>query len=206
MWRNINLPQKTIKIKGENNYKINSGGNDKEGFTLLLIISAGGKFLKPILVAKGKTKRSLNKFSLNNKIIGTYSNNGWVNNGIMKVALQQIYKTTKGKKSFLLLDQFSAHVSDFIINEAKNYNIHLIFIPKGKTDIFQPLDYSINGILKEKAKKLWRRERINNRNKLIKVSDGVKHFLTVKKEISKQTIINSFKHSCFNKKYIKNDV
>ena len=105
MWRNINIIQKTIKIKGDDNHKIKIGGNDKMGFTMLLIITASGKFLKPILVTKGKTKRSLNKFNLNDDIIGTYSNNGCVNNGILKIALKSIHEITKGKKSVLLLDK-----------------------------------------------------------------------------------------------------
>ena len=62
---------------------------------------------------------------------------------------------------------------------------------------------SINGILKEKAKKLWKQERILNPDKKITVSNGVKHFLSIKNEISKETIIKSFEYSCFNQKYIK---
>lgn len=152
-------------------------------------------------MAKGKTNRSLKKFNLSDKITGTYSNNGWVNKGIMKIALNTIYNETKGKKSILLLDQFPAHIDKFVIGEANKYNIKLIFIPKGKTSIFQPLDVSINGILKEKAKKMWKKEKITNPDKIIKVSDGVKHFLTVKDEITKKMIRHAFDKSCFNKKY-----
>lgn len=195
--------QKTIKIKGNKDHKITVCGDDKLGFTLILIISADGYFLKPILIAKGKTNRSLKKFQLDDNIIGTHSNNGWINNGIMKIALQQIYKVTNGQKSILLLDQFTVHTSEFIINIAKEYNIELIYVPKGMTAIFQPLDVSINGILKQKAKKLWRNDRINNSEGSNTVKNGVKHFLIVKNDIKKETIINSFKKSCFNKKYIK---
>lgn len=203
-WRNINVIQKIIKIKGDKNVKINLGGNDKTGFTLILIISASGLFMKPTMIAKGKTNRSLQKFKLNDKIIGTYSNNGWVNNGIMKIILTNIYNITKGKKCALLLDQYPAHNNDFIVDEANKLNINLIYIPKGMTSKLQPLDISINGILKERAKKLWKQERIKNPNKLITASDGIKHVITVINEIKKETIINSFKKSCFNKNYIVN--
>ena len=202
MWRNIKIIQKTIKIKGNNDNKLKIGGNDKLGFTMLLIIAASGKFLKPILITKGKTKRSLKKFDLNNEIIGTYSNNGWVNNGILKIALTLIHKITKGKKSVLLLDKYPAHKSDFITEIAKKLNINLVYVPVGKTSELQPLDISINGILKEKAKKLWKQDRINNPNKDITVKDGIKHFIKVKKDIKRKVIINSFKKSCFNEKYV----
>jgi len=123
----------TIHIKKEGS-KVNVSGNEKEGFTLTLIISFGGIMLRPILTAKGKTNRSLKKYELNDKqILGTYSNNDWINNGIMKFILEEIYKNTKGKKSVLLLDQFSSHTNDFIIEESKQRNIELIFVPKGLT-------------------------------------------------------------------------
>ena len=50
----------------------------------------------------------------------------------MKIALLEIYKKTNGQKSVLLLDQFPAHKGEFIINESNEYNIKLIFVPKGK--------------------------------------------------------------------------
>ena len=54
--------------------------------------------LIPILTVKGKKKLSLKKYKLDeDKILGTYSNNGWVNNGIIMIALEEIYKNTKGK-------------------------------------------------------------------------------------------------------------
>lgn len=175
-------------------------GNEKEGFTLTLIISYGGIMLIPILTAKGKTKASLNKYDLNDdKILGTYSNNGWINNGIIKIALEQIYINTKGKSSILLLDQFKVHTDDFILDEAKKRNIKLIFVPKGLTYKYQPLDVLINGILKQKAKKLWRKEIIKDPNMKITNADAVKHFLTAKEDITSDIIIKSFDKSCFIK-------
>ena len=134
--------------------------------------------LIPILTAKGKTKLCLKKYDLDDtQMLGTYSNNGWTNNGIMKIVLEQIYKQTKGKKSALLLDQYSSHCSDFIKDEAKDKNIELIYVPIGLTSKYQPLDVLINGILKQKAKKLWREEIIKDPDMKIKNSDAVKHFL-----------------------------
>ena len=47
--------------------------------------------LIPILTAKGTTKTCLKKYKLDDTVNGTYSNNGWTNNGIIKIALEQIY-------------------------------------------------------------------------------------------------------------------
>ena len=152
----------------------------------------------PILTAKGKTNLCLKKYDLDDtKILGTYSNNGWTNNGIMKISLEQIYKQTKGKKSVLLLDQYSSHCNDFIKDEAKNRNIELIYVPVGLTYKYQPLDVMINGILKQKAKKLWREEIIKDSNMKIKNADAVKHFLKAKDDITSDIITKSFNTSCF---------
>lgn len=109
--------------------------------------------LKPILTTKGKTDRCLRKYHLTNEIIGTHSNNGWTNNGIIKIALDEIHKITNGHKSTLVLDQFPAHMTEYVKEYAKNKNITLIYVPIGLTYKYQPFDVSINGILKKKGKK-----------------------------------------------------
>jgi len=156
--------------------------------------------LIPILTAKGKTDLCLKKYDLDKtKILGTYSNNGWVNCGIIKITLEKIYETTKGKESVLLLDQFSAHTDDFIKKEAIKKNIKLIYVPKGLTYKYQLLDVMINGILKQKAKKLWREEIVKNPNIKITNLDAVKHFLKAKEDITPEIIKKSFDMSCFYK-------
>jgi hypothetical protein len=173
-------------------------GNEKEGFTLTLTISYGGIMLIPILTAKGKTKVSLKKYELDeNKIMGTYSNNGWVNRGIIVLALEEIFKYIQSKPSALLLDQFTIHTDNFIAEEAKKRNIELIYVPKGLTSKYQPLDVLINGILKQKAKKIWREEIVKNPNIKITNSDSVKHFLKAKEDITSEIIKKSFNKSCF---------
>jgi len=190
----------TIHIKGESS-KVNILGNEKDGFSLTLIISYGGIMLIPILTAKGKTNLCLKKYNLDNtKIIGSYSNNGWINNGIIKMCFDEIYKSTKGKKSVILLDEFPSHTSEFSVKEAKKRNIELIYVPKGLTYKYQPLDVLINGILKQKAKYLWRQEVTKNPDIKITNSDAVNHFLEAKNDITSEMIIKSFDKSCFIKK------
>ena len=99
-WTNINVSLTTIHIIGEQS-KVNIIGDGKEGFTLILIISYGGFMLLLILTAKGKTKLCFKKYDLDEtKILGIYSNNGWVNCGIIKFVLDKIYKTTKGQNLY----------------------------------------------------------------------------------------------------------
>ena len=131
------------------------------------------------------------------QIIGTYSNNGWVNCGIIKIALDEIYKMTDGQQSCLLLDQFPSHLEEYIKDEADKRNIELIYVPKGLTYKYQPLDVLINGILKQKAKNEWRKEITKNPNMKIKSSDSVQHFLNALNEITSEIIKKSFDMSIF---------
>ncbi len=186
----------TIKIKGTNTGKVKLNQNEKEGFTAILTVSASGNKLKPIIVAKGKTKRSLNKYDLNNEVIGTHSNNGWCNCGIMKIAIDQIYFKTKGKLSVLVLDKFKSHTDKLILEYAKEKNINLLFIPEGMTYIYQPLDVMINGIIKQIGKRSWRESLTKNENIKIISKDSVKHFLEAFKSITDKIIIKAFEISC----------
>jgi hypothetical protein len=161
------------------------------------MINANGDMLKPILIAKGKTKRCLSKYNLDDKQIrGTFSNNGWSNIGIIKILIDEIYIKTKGEKSCLLMDQYSSHTNEVILEYASNKNIKIIFIPVGYTSKFQPLDVTINGILKKKLKAIWRKEKIKNINLKISYKDAAKHLLTALNEITKESIQNSFTKSC----------
>ena len=84
-----------------------------------------------------------------------------------------------------------------LADEAKKRNIELIFVPKGLTSKYQPLDVLINGILKQKAKKLWREEIVKDPNIKITNADAVKHFLKAKEDITSEIIKKSFDKSCF---------
>ena len=192
-WNTINASLTTITIKGSESAKIKINGNDKEGFTVVLIVSAGGIMLQPLIIAKGKTSRSLRKFMLNNKIIGTYSNNGWINNGIMLIILDLIRTASKSQKAALLMDQHRSHTSDFIKNEARKRNIILIYVPIGLTYKYQPLDVKINGILKSHAKTLWCNHMTNDPFEEISLSDAITHLISACSIVKSETIAGAFK-------------
>ena len=158
----VNIPKTAIRPRGSDSVKIKYKENFRETFTLGLTISTNGKKLKPILVTKGKTDRCLNKFCLDNKIIGTYTDSGWVNDSIILILLDEIYKTTKGNTSVLLFDNHDSHKSERVKESAMSKNIILIYIPDGMTSVYQPLDVKINGIIKKKAVQKFTNFKINN--------------------------------------------
>jgi hypothetical protein len=193
MWRTLNFIKKTLAPTGATSVKIKTNTNDKESFTVTLIISAGGLSCKPIITVKGKTPRSLNKMDIkDDEIIATVSNKGWTSENILELALEQIYDITKGSKAVLLLDKFPLHETVNFINSAYDKNIKLIYIPSGMTYKYQPLDVSINGIIKETGIVKWKEDRCNNPDKLITIADGLKHFIDSWKMITIEQIKKSF--------------
>ena len=157
-----------------------------------LTISLSGKFLRPIVIAKGKTIRSLKKFKLNNGVIGTYTNYCWDYEKCILILLEEIFGITKGENSVLMLDKYDSHKTEKVKEDAKSKNIHLIYIPEGMTSIFQPLDVCINGIIKEKAIQKFSNYKAKNSNKEYIHDQCIIDILEIIKSISKKTIISSF--------------
>ena len=155
-WRSINASATTVRPRGSGPAKISTPNNEKEGCSVAITASAAGILLKPVVIAKGKTNRALIKFKLADNFIGAYSNNGWMNNGIMKLIIDHIFSKSNNKKSVLLIDKHPSHTSDFIKEYASAKNIYIFYVPVGMTSKYQPLDLKVNGILKSVARKLWR--------------------------------------------------
>lgn len=188
----INPPKTAIRIKGTDSIKINCENNPKENITIGCTISAGGSFLKPLLIAKGKTKRCLYKYNLTDEIIGTYTESGWANEDCIILLLDQIASITHNEQSILLLDQHGSHTTDKVCEYAKSKNINLIFIPTGLTYKYQPLDVAINGILKNKARSLYASFLASNPEKTYTREQCIRDFINNKKSIKKGIIIRAF--------------
>jgi hypothetical protein len=58
----------------------------------------------------------------------------------------------------LLLDTYSAHRCEVTRTIAELWKIDLLFIPPGCTNLVQPLDRRVFGVLKAHARQLWREE------------------------------------------------
>jgi len=106
--------------------------------------------------------------------------------------LDQISKITKNEESVLLLDQYGSHITDKVTNYAKIKNIIIRYVPIGMTSKYQPLDVSINGILKNKLRKKYATFISLNLNKKYNHAQCLQDVLESLKEIKKGIIIKSF--------------
>lgn len=197
-YRLLNGPIFSIGITGSDHRNVITGCDDKNGFTSVFIVSAGGIFHNPFVIIKGKTEKCLTKTKTtdNKNIILKYSENGWINCDIIKSIFQYISGLACGKKCALILDSYSVHTDEIVKKYAKELDIDLIYVPSGRTPFNQPLDISINGVIKAMGSKLIREKYMENPLEKIKISDAIGCLLRVKNEINKKIIIDAFTQAC----------
>lgn len=152
----------------------------------------GGSMLKPLLVAEGKTSRSLTKFGNLDGVIGKFTNKGWVTEECIVSVLEQISKKTNGNRSLLILDNHPSHKTKNVAKYAKKHNIILLYTPKGFTYKYQPLDVGVNGIIKMKAMKMYSKFMAEHPDDKYTHQQCLEDLLANIKEISRGTITGSF--------------
>jgi spore coat polysaccharide biosynthesis predicted glycosyltransferase SpsG len=70
--------------------------------------------------------------------------------------LEYTYRLAKNKNCTLILDSYGVHEDEKIREIAKKLKINLIYVPPGRTAFNQPLDVSVNGVIKAISGKLIR--------------------------------------------------
>ena len=134
------------------------------GLSIGCSITGTGEKLQSVLVAKGKSKKSLGKYKQycnDKRCILTYSESGWFTDTQIIKVLDIIYKYTKGSNSLCIWDDYAAHKTERVIEKAKQYNIQLLAVPKGLTWALQPLDVKINGAYKQMMNSYWLKNAYN---------------------------------------------
>ena len=164
-WRLAYAGDLTWAKKGANSVHVNVNYNTKQTLTALVTVSAQMEKYPLMLLAKGKTEKCHQQFNgvtSNEEYVIDHSSNGWTTAPVMlryldffKKKLLQKHPEAEGERIYLILDVYKAHTNEEVRKYADDNNIELIFIPAGKTDIYQPLDIQIFGALKGKARGYW---------------------------------------------------
>lgn len=127
----------------------------KKSFTVIATVTAVGGKLPPVFLATGKSYISIKQFegmeSEDDKYLLYHSGGGNSDDDSMKFYLDQVKKWSNGRNCALIMDRYSSHVSDSTTEYAANIGIRLVFVPTSGTEIYQPLDRKVFGILKSQA-------------------------------------------------------
>ena len=157
-WEVVPLILKSWHVKGKDHVLRYINSNCKERITVLAGVRADGIRLPLQFIATGKTERVLEtQIGDVNYHFRTFIENGWTTKDTFKLyilELRDLYGV--GVETLhIILDAFSAHISEEIREFAELNNIKLYFIPQGFTDQLQLLDVKLFGILKSIARRLF---------------------------------------------------
>jgi hypothetical protein len=156
-WRTVAGGIWTWAATGSESVTCAVDNNEKEGITVIAAVDAAGTKLPLTVIGKGKTPRCLTALNLPPEVWAITSESGWTTIEVMceyfRLLRTHIYPTGP---LVVLLDAFSAHRSPITKAVAELFNVRLVFIPPGCTDVLQPLDRRVFGVLKARARQLWR--------------------------------------------------
>lgn len=156
-WRSVAGGIWTWAATGTESVSCCVGNDEKEGITVIAAIDAAGTKLPLTVIGKGKTPRCLTALNLPAEVWGLTSESGWTTSHVMCEYLRLMREKLYPEGPLvILLDTFSAHRTPVVRAAADHWNIQLVFIPPGCTDILQPLDRRVFGVLKAHARQLWR--------------------------------------------------
>ena len=122
-----------------------------------------------------------------------HSESGWTTEDVFEKYLDCLARHYNGELVHLILDSYSAHRTQRIINYAAMKNISLHFIPPGLTDKWQPLDRRVFGVLKAYARRLFRERTEFAETKGRTRPEAVQDLLAAWSRISKNLILDAWK-------------
>ena len=131
------VPDRTVSKRGAREVRVRSSGAKKRRLTVVLTCTASGNVLPALTIFKGKRRL---KFKLLDNVHVTVQKKGWMNADLMLRWFKAIVLPyTKGRRTLLIIDSFSAHEDQDFISEANKKNVDVLLIPGGCTSKVQPL-------------------------------------------------------------------
>ena len=150
------VPSKTVDMRGKKLIRVRTTKSEKKHITAVLSCAATGDMLPPMIIFKGKTTRAIHGVRSKGGAVITYQQKAWMDEDIMKPWITKVWIVyTKKRPSLLILDSFSAHITERIKSMFGRFNTTVILIPGGCTSVLQPLDVSVNRPFKDQLKKCW---------------------------------------------------
>jgi hypothetical protein len=156
-WRLVMIAGRTVAPRGAEAVRRYVNGDVKASFTFFASVLADGTKLPLILLAPGKTDRCHKQLDTHPRYQYDiwHSPNGWPDARLVMCYLDWLRAHVNAGYIVLILDQFDAHNTVGIHARADELGIELVFIPRGGTGTYQPLDRRVLGALKSKGRTKW---------------------------------------------------
>ena len=144
---------RTVEERGAKTVNVRTTDHEKTHFSTVLVCMTDGTKLTPMVIFKQKT---MPKNAFLSGLIVHVHDEDWMDKAGVLIWLKECWTRRPGggltnNRSFLVWDQFRAHVTDKVKNRTKNgCNNGITVIPGCLTTILQPLDVSLNHSCKQK--------------------------------------------------------
>ena len=150
------LPRSTVHKKGAKSVVVKSTGHERSRYTVVLACMADGSKLPPMLIFKRKT---MPKVKFPKGVLVHVNEKGWMDEDACKLWVRKIWQNRPGglhrRKSLLVWDRFSAHLTEGVTKAVSATNTDIAVIPGGLTGILLPLDVSLNKPFKDGMRERW---------------------------------------------------
>ena len=182
------LPSRTVAPAGSKQVIIRSTGSDKKHLTVVLAVSSDGDALPPMIIFKGV--RPL-KLETSSGTLVAVQKKAWMDEILMHRWIEEVLTPfTARRRTLLILDSFSAHMTPGTEKLLKKRNAVPIFIPGGCTSKLQPLDVSINKPFKNLLAECWAKFMLSSAEQLDLALAEDEDTAPVLKAATKQQMLN----------------
>jgi hypothetical protein len=156
-WRVVQGAFKTWAPRGAESAQCKIDDDEKAGVTAIGAVDAAGNKLPLTVIGKGKTRRCLAGYQRpSTGVFALTSINGWTTSDVMCSYLEHLRRDIHPTDPIcVIMDTYSAHRNDLVKARATELGIRLEFIPPGCTDLLQPLDRRVFGVLKSSGRQQW---------------------------------------------------
>jgi DDE superfamily endonuclease len=199
--------KKTLEMFGLKSINIRKSCSDTKRATCAITVTASGKFLKPMLIFKGKMSgRIVREFPTYADGI-EYSLQDKACKRVMLEWVECVLKPYIADKPpdanpILFLDSYRCHMMESVVSAITELGVEVGHIPGGCTCLCQPVDVGINKPMKNRIRQHWEAWMVQEITELGRIqapkrkqiSEWVKSGIS---EITQQIIINSWRHDAF---------
>ena len=149
-WFILPSDTRTWAETGSDSVVLQTVDDDKKKLTVMASITAAGTKLPLFVIAKGKSKRcEESQIGDISPHVSSHSEASWMTTACFEEYLRMIRQQYPDNDPlFIIVDSFSVHKAQSAMTLAAELNITLKLIPPGMTNLLQPLDLRIFGVLK----------------------------------------------------------
>ena len=156
------VPNKVVDRVGSKDCRVITTGSEKRHITVVLTVMADGQMPPPMVTFKSKRKLKLT--GVPDGMIVAVQEKAWMDHTLMQVYLDEVWHPFIKRraeelglpaKSLLVMDSFSAHLTDDVTENLQKNNCMSVIIPGGCTSKVQPWGVSINKSFKQILKNKW---------------------------------------------------